>query len=179
MDNLALELYGNLIITFLGIFSPLLIILMNISKEGVEALEKIHKSTIEVMKLDIKESVGNLGNDTKEMRSYIKRVEKVVNKHKHSLRLLRPRRQFIRTFCFLMISFILLECYILIDSGKWSYDTSILPKYWYLIVSVIIFSGAMVIIWQILTALIKVREVLKDRNYDDINLSPQPTKKNV
>jgi len=173
LDNLALQLYGQLIITFIGVFTPLLIILMNISRAGVSALEKIKGSSIQVMEKDIKSAtVGAI--DTKKMKAYIERMEKVVKKHKKSLRLLRPKRQFLRTFLTLLPSFLLLEAYITIDvivvpSIPWVNED------WLLVGSIVVFICAMLIIWQILTTLIKVREVLRDQDYEDTTFSPQPT----
>lgn len=169
---LALELFGNLIITFLGIFTPLITILMNISKDGILALEKTHKATKAIMDQEVRASAGAATVDHKQMKSYINRIEKTIKDHNKSLKLLRPRRQFFRTFCTLMVSFILLEVFISIPQTIYVSTLSISSN-WALCGSIFAFGFALYIVWQVLTTLIKVRELI-EKPYDDFTLSPQP-----
>ncbi len=180
MINLALDLFGNLIITFLGIFTPLLVIIMNISKEGIRALERTHNSTKTVMEVELKAvTAQQVTVDTQIMKQYINRIDRTIKDHQTNLRLLQPKRQFTRTFCTLMASFLFLEIYLGLGDRYLTLFSGAnfavcLPTVIFLFVSIAFFVAALVIIWQILNMLIKVRAAINEIDYDRFS-TPTPT----
>lgn len=182
MDNLALDLYGNLLITFLGIFTPLISILMNISRDGIDNLIVMNKKAVKVFQEEISScaaqqvnSSDNSNPDIKKIKESVNSMEKEVKDHKKDLRLLRPRRQFVRTFGTLSVSFILLIAYLVAEMMVFDIDIPFVTKSWYLILSILAFLYALYIIWQIITILIKVREIEQDLKFNEhISQDPKP-----
>ena len=171
----AIQLFGFLILTFLGIVVPILVILLSIFREGIQKLTTQYeneknqsednlkdqfKQKTEVIKakLDVKEMKGNL----KELNNSIDKLEKMKKTAEKKLSSLNPKKQILNLFIPLLISFLSLIAAL------------ITKDYWYCVASLVFISAltftySVVVLWRLLNTLIEVRETLCEEKQEKEN----------
>lgn len=158
----SLQLFGYLILTFLGVVVPLLIILLSIFQEGVSKLttqyEKEKSNSEENLKTQLKKlaEAGNIS--VKEIGQSIKNLEVIKKKAKTKLSYLNPKKQTLILFVLLLISFIGVILAILKNVNIYG-----LPVF--IVISLILFALVLHLSWKQLCIIIEVKKIVdRDKN---------------
>lgn len=164
--NIALQLFGYLILTVLAIVAPIFIVLLSIFQEGVSKLS----AQYEIKKIKSEENLEKQWNkqnkpkkaDVKEMEERLKKIKQVIKQIKSDIKTaevklayLDPKKQMARLFIRLMLSFSGVVLAILIK-------TDILYTVIIILVSVISFTAALIILWKLLGIIVEVKKVIDE-----------------
>lgn len=164
--NIALQLFGYLILTVLAIVAPIFIVLLSIFQEGVSKLSEQYENQKSQSEKNFKkqwEKQTKLKKtDVKEMEERLKKIKQVIKKIKSDIKTaeaklvyLNPKRQMARLFVILLISFSGVVLAILIK-------TDILYTVLISLVSVISFTAALIILWKLLGIIVEVKKVIDE-----------------
>lgn len=166
--DIALQLFGYLILTVLAIVAPIFIVLLSIFQEGVSKLSEQYeniksKSERNLIKQWEKQTKLKESDKVEEMiKEKMKEIKKVIKKitsekktAKAKLVYLEPKQQMVRLFVILLISFIGVVLAILI---KTDISFTVLIS----LVSVMLFILALIILWKLLGIIIEVKKIIDE-----------------
>ena len=164
--DIALQLFGYLILTVLAIVVPIFIVLLSIFQEGVSKLsaqyENQKSQSEENLKKQWKKHTRLKKADVKEMEERLKKIKQVIKKIKSDkktaetkLVYLDPKKQMARLFIILMISF---SGVVLASLIKTDIHYTVLISS----VSVISFTAALIILWKLLGIIVEVKKVIDE-----------------
>lgn len=164
--ELSLQLYGYLILTFLGIITPFLIILLSIFQEGVSKLtsqyENEKSNSEENLKAQIQKQSERKHTNVKEIKQSIKELETISKKAKKKLSYLNPKKQTLKIFIYFLVSFLGVILEILNNINIFG-----LPVF--IVISLIFFAFALHVLWKELCVIIEVRKIIdRDKNEFDM-----------
>lgn len=187
--ELAIQLYGYLILTFLAIVTPIFILLLSIFGEGFSKLTTQYENERSVNEKNIDGQVKQLAEaakadrtknrigvekQVKEIRISLKTLKKMNRNAKAKLSYLNPRTQVLWLFILLAISF-LGAIFAILNTDK--IETVILL----IVISLIFFGIAVVRLWKLFGVIIEVRKNIdkdkKDREMKTIELLSALTEK--
>lgn len=165
--DLALQLFGYLILTVLAIVVPIFIVLLSIFQEGVSKLseqyenqkskseENLKKQWKKQTQLKKSDKVEEMEERMKKIKRSIKEIKTIKKTAETKLVYLDPKRQMARLFIILMISFSGVVLATLIKSDI--YYTVLIS-----LVSVIFFTTAVIILWKLLGIIVEVKKVIDE-----------------
>lgn len=159
----AIQLFGNLILAFLGVVAPILVILLSISREGISKLTIQYENEKSQSEKNIKEQLKRLAEaeetNVTEIEQSLKSLKAIKKTAEIKLSYLNPKRQVLRLFIPLLISLLGVILAILNKSNIYYAILSIA-------VSSICFAYAMVALWKLLDIIIEVRRTIDDDKKD-------------
>lgn len=164
--EIAIQLYGYLILALLGVITPLIAILLPIFHDGVLELTKKYNDDQSRASENLKK-VTSQTTDTKAIKQSVRDLEKTQKQSKSKLSYLNPRKPVLELFLLLLISFLAVILSLL------------LLKYWLsllisVVISIFLFAYSIRIIWGLLDVLIEAMQVIdvnrKDATAQTINL---------
>jgi len=183
--ELAIQLYGYLILTFLTIVVPIFVILLSIFREGLSKLSTQYENERSMNEKNIDAQVNQLAEVAKadrtkvekqveEIRISLKTLKKMNRNAKAKLSYLNPKTQVLWLFILLTISFLGAILAILnVDKIK------IVGLF--IVISLICFGIAVVRLWKLFGVIIEVRKTIdedkKDREMKTIELLSVLTEK--
>ena len=165
--NIALQLFGYLILTVLAIVVPIFIVLLSIFQEGVSKLSEqyeIRKSQSEKnlkkqwkkhTQLKKSDKVEEMAEKMKKLKQSIKDIETNKKTAQTKLVYLNPKKQMARLFVILLISFLGVVLASLIKNDI--YYTVLI-----ILVSVLFFTIALKILWKLLGIIVEVKKIIDD-----------------
>lgn len=165
--DIALQLFGYLILTVLAIVVPIFIVLLSIFQEGVSKLSEqyenqksqseknLKKQWEKQTKLKKSDKVEEMAEKMKKLKQSIEDIETIKKTAKTKLVYLNPKLQMARLFIILMISFSGVVLAILIK-------TDILYTVLIILVSVLFFIIALKILWTLLGIIVEVKKIIDD-----------------
>jgi hypothetical protein len=153
----AISLYGYLLITFLGVIVPLFGILLSLFRQGLIELktqaerEKTNstKNLREQLKKESEEGQPNLDDIKKSIRELTHSLKTAEKK----LSYLNPKKQLLRLFALLFLSFFALLVTMLYKQIAG----------FALVLSILLFFSALYILWKLLQILVDVKDIIDSR----------------
>ncbi len=161
--DIALQLFGYLILTFLAIVVPFLIILLSLFQEGVSKLVTQYENEISKSQTNLENQtarqaelkatdVEEIEQSQKKIKESIKELKAIKKSAQAKLSYLNPKRQILRLFILFLISFIGVILAILTKTNIYYVGISI-------IVSLIFFCSALIVLWRLLGIVVEVRKI--------------------
>jgi ABC-type multidrug transport system fused ATPase/permease subunit len=159
--DIAIQLYGYLLLTIVGIITPLIAVLLPIFSEGVLELTKQYKSEESRASENLKKIASADKTDLEAIEKSVKDLKKIQKKAQIKLSYLSPKAQIVRLFIILLLSFLFIIVYLISKSF-------FLNAIYFIIISVLLFILSLRILWGLLNVLIEARKVI-DENKKDTN----------
>lgn len=165
--DIALQLFGYLILTVLAVVTPIFIVLLSIFQEGVSKLSEqyeIRKSQSEKnlkkqwkkhTQLKKSDKVKEMAEKMKKLKRSIKEIETNKKTAEAKLVYLNPKKQMARLFIILMISF---SGVVLASLIKTDIHYTVLI----ILFSVIFFTIALIILWKLLGIIVEVKKIIDE-----------------
>lgn len=164
--EIAIQLYGYLILTLLGIITPLIAILLPIFHDGILELTEKYNDDQSRASENLKK-VTSETTDTKAIKKSVTDLEKTQKEAKSKLAYLNPKKPIQELFSLLLTSFLSTIISLVFLKCLSTFFVSI-------IISLILFCYSIRIIWGLLDVLIEARQVIdanrKDTTTQTINL---------
>lgn len=168
--KLALELLGNLVLTFLGFVLPVVGLLLPVFQQGFSLLTEQYENKKQQAEENIKTQIKKLGKngankdlDTNELQNNLDKLEKIKEEADKKLSLLVPKKQVIRFFVPLVLafSFIELACFIV---NKKIVLHHLLPSLDKLLfsASIFLFIYTLYILWSLLDIIIEAKGAIDE-----------------
>ncbi len=161
--ELAIQLFGYLILTFVGVVAPILVVLLSMFREGTLKLATQYKNEKSQSEKNIKEQLKKIGEaektDVAEIKQGLEKLEAIKKTAETKLSYLNPKKQIFRLFLPLLISFLGAILAILTKTNIYCVGLSIA-------VSLICFAYAIVALWKLLGIIIEVRKTIDDDKKD-------------
>ena len=155
----AIQLFGYLILTFLGIVSPILVILLSMFREGISQLTIQYENEKSQSENNIKEQLKKIGEagktDVGEIEQSLNKLKAIKKTAETKLSYLNPRKQILRLYMPFLISFLGVILAILIK-------TNIYYVGLFIAISLICFVYSMVVLWKLLGIIIEVKKTIDD-----------------
>lgn len=165
--DIALQLFGYLILTVLAIVVPIFIVLLSIFQEGVSKLseqyenqkskseENLKKQWAKQTRLKKSDKMEEIKEKMKKIKRSIKEIEIIRKTAENKLVYLNPKLQMARLFIILMVSFsgVVLACLIKMNIY---YAIPII------LASVIFFIIAIKILWKLLGIIVEVKKIIDE-----------------
>ena len=159
----GIQLYGFLVLTFLGVTAPILVILLSVFEEGRLKLTTQYENERSQSEKNIKEQLkkltGTEETDVTEIKQSLKSLEIIKKTAEAKLSYLNPKKQIFQLYMPLLISFLGVILAIL---SKANVDCVRL----YIAVSLICFSYALVVLWKLTGTIIEVKKSINDGKKD-------------
>lgn len=159
----AIQLFGFLILTFLGIVVPILVILLSVFQEGIQRLTTQYENERSQSEKNINEQLKKIGEAGKtnvpQIEESLKQLKAIKKTAEAKLSYLRPKKQILRLLIPLLISFLAVICAILVAA----------PIGYVLLcvaISVVSFTYTAVVLWTILGVIIEVRKNIEAAKKD-------------
>jgi hypothetical protein len=152
--DIAIQLYGFLILTFLSIITPFIAILLSIFSDGVTELTEKYKNEQVRAEENLKASATADKTDLKAIENSIVKLKQTQKQAKSKLSYLNPKQQIIKVFSLLIGSFLTIVLYLV---------TKKLNAYLLLVISVLLFGYAIFIFWKLLNVIFEIRIILTRR----------------
>ena len=106
----AIQLFGFLILTFLGIVSPILVILLSMFREGISQLTIQYENEKSQSKNNIKEQLKKIveagKTDVEGIEQSLNKLKAIKKTAETKLSYLNPRKQILRLYMPFLISFL-------------------------------------------------------------------------
>lgn len=166
--ELAITLFGYLILTFLAIVVPFFMILLSIFQEGVSKLKTQYENEKSKSEANLRDQVAKQAEakeaDVEAIEQNINKIKKIIKEIKATKKIaetklsyLNPKKQILRLFILHLISFLGVILAIL------SVDNIYLVAI-FIVVSLVFFALALFILWRLLDILIEVKKIIdKDK----------------
>ena len=171
--DIAVQLFGHLVLTFLSIIVPILLILLSLFREGTIKLKEQYENRKNQSIKQVKELSKSEDLNIKEIEKSIKNVKNVQRTAESKLSLLNPKRQIAFLLLPLLISFI----GVLLSFTNFLYFIKIIFIY----ISIFSFLYFICVLWKLLIIMIEVKEVIdeerKERESKNIMLLTEIVKK--
>ncbi len=159
MMDQAIQLFGFLILAFLGMVAPILLVLLSVFREGVLKLSEESENERAKNEKNIKQQMAQLEEgkeiDEKAIKASLKELRTMKKTAKTKLSYLNPKMQILRLFLPLMISFFSVILATLVKDN--TYYMSLL-----IVVSLISFAYVLVALCTLLGVLAQVRKFIDD-----------------
>lgn len=155
----AIQLFGFLILTFLGIVSPILVILLSMFREGISQLTIQYENEKSQSENNIKEQLKKIveagKTDVEEIEQSLNKLKAIKKTAETKLSYLNPKEQILRLYMPFLISFLAVILAILIK-------TNIYYVGLFIAISLICFVYSMVVLWKLLGIIIEVKKTIDD-----------------
>lgn len=155
----AIQLFGFLILTFLGIVSPILVILLSMFREGISQLTIQYENEKSQSENNIKEQLKKIGEagktDVEEIEQSLNKLKAIKKTAETKLSYLNPKEQILRLYMPFLISFLAVILAILTK-------TNIYYVGLFIAISLICFVYSMVVLWKLLGIIIEVKKTIDD-----------------
>lgn len=162
----AIQLFGYLILTFLGVVAPIFVILLSVFREGMLKLTTQYESEKSQSEGNIKAQLKKIGDakntDERAIKQGLNALKAIKKTAKTKLSYLNPKIQTLRLFIPLLISFLGVVLAILTK-------TNINYVVLFIGVSLICFLYTMFVLWRLLDIIIEVRKTI-DADQKDMNM---------
>lgn len=159
----AIQLFGYLILTFLGIVSPILVILLSMFREGISQLAIQYENEKSQSEENIKEQLKKIGEagktDVGEIEQSLNKLKAIKKTAETKLSYLNPKEQILRLYTPFLISFLGVILAILIK-------TNIYYVGLFIAISLICFVYSIVVLWKLLGIIIEVKKTIDDDKKD-------------
>lgn len=155
----AIQLFGFLVIAFLGVAAPILVILLSVFEEGRLKLTTQYENERSQSEKNIKDQLKKLAEteetDVTEINQSLKSLKIIKKTAEAKLSYLNPKKQIFRLFIPLLLSF---SGVILAILTKANVDY----VRFYIAVSLICLAYAIVVLWNLTNIIIEVRKTVND-----------------
>lgn len=155
----AIQLFGYLILTFLGIVSPILIILLSMFREGISQLTIQYENEKSQSENNIKEQLKRIGEagktDVGEIEQSLNKLKAIKKTAETKLSYLNPKEQILRLYMPFLISFLAVILAILNKTNIYYVEL-------FIAIGLICFVYSMVVLWKLLGIIIEVKKTIDD-----------------
>lgn len=158
--ELAIQLYGYLILTLLGFITPILAILLSLYSRGISQLSKEYQEEKSRAEAQIRELAKSEKTDIKEIESSINKLKKIGQTTKQKLAYLQPKAQIINLFALLLTSFLCVICALLDAKILWASISFILISFLLLICGIYI-------LYEMLLVFVEVKKIADTQKEED------------
>lgn len=160
MPETSLKLYSSLVLSFLSIVMPIIIILLSLFSEGIRKLAERYETEKKQMEDHLIEQMSKLKDkdisNLKNLEDSIKNIKKHKRTANKKLSLLNPRARMLYLLILVLISYISIMGYFLIDPSYFWLSASIL------ILSVLTFALAIIDTGKLIHIIVEVKRILDD-----------------
>ncbi len=161
--DLVLQLFGYLILTFLAITVPLFGILLSVFREGISKLKTQYENEKSNYEKNIQDQLKRQAEAKKpnvqEIKKSIKDLESIKKETENKLSYLNPKRQILKLFSMLLISFLGIMFSILTKTNIYYLGISIF-------ISIVFFFAALYVLWKLLGITVEVKEIIDEGRKD-------------
>ncbi|MHA1294307.1 MAG: hypothetical protein ACTSQJ_16790 [Promethearchaeota archaeon] len=155
--ELAIQLFGYLILTFIGVVIPFFVVLLSIFHEGISKLIAQYKQekllTEENLKIQLKKLAETEKTDVKKIEQSIEQLKINEKTAKRKLSYLEPKKQIIQLFIILLLAFIGILLTLITKTNIYG-----IPIFF--VISVVLFFLAIYLLGRLLCVLIEVKEII-------------------
>ena len=159
----AIQLFGFLLLTFLGIVSPILVILLSLFREGTSRLTTQYENEKFKSEKNIKEQVKKMveaeKTDMGEIEESLNILKATKKTAETKLSYLNPRKQILRLYMPFLISFLGVILAILMKDNIYYVGL-------FIAISLIFFIYSIVVLWKLLGVIIEVKKTIDDDKKD-------------
>ncbi len=151
--ELAIELFGYLILTMLAFVLPIVAILLSVFHEGISGLAQQYQSEISQSEENLKTLAEAKKPDVAEIRQSIEELESREKRARTKLSYLNPRKQIIRLFIPLIFAFL----------GVVATSILIKTNFYYALFLLISLAGAvyaLIILWNLIGIIVEVKTII-------------------
>lgn len=162
--TLASQLFGYLILTFLGLVVPIIGILLSIFQEGISKLTSQYENEKSQSENNIKEQLQKMGEanqtDLKGIEEALRKLKIMKKNAEIRLSYLNPKKQILRLTIPLLFAFLTVILSLLVDSKK---DILLFS-----LIAVICFGYVLYVLWISMGIIIEVRKIIDidKKNYN-------------
>ena len=151
--ELAIELFGYLILTILGFVLPIVAILLSVYKEGISKLAERYQAEISQSEENLRTIAKAEDTDLAALQQSIKGLEATKERASNKLSYLNPKQQIIKLFVPLVLAFLgVVATSILIETNLY-YGL-------FLLLSLTGFVYAIIILWNLIDIIFEVKEII-------------------
>jgi len=168
----SIQLFGYLVLTFIGFVAPIVVLTLSIYHEGSSILQQQYVSERENAEENIKEQLKKIASGEEmvesEIKGNLKKLRDIKKNAESKLSYLNPKKQIIKLLLPLGISFILVELaqIYFFQSVKIS-KYSIPLIYPLLLIAISFFCIALFILWKLADIILKVKNASDDKRIKD------------
>lgn len=148
--ELAIELFGYLILTVLGFVLPVVAILLSIYHEGLSKLAQQYKTEVSQSEENLKTIAKAKKTDLEALQQSIKELESTKRKARNKLSYLNPRKQIIRLFIPLVLAFLAVVVTSILIGTNLYYSL-------FLLISLTGFVYALIVLWNLINIIVEVK----------------------
>lgn len=153
----AIQLFGFLILTILGLIVPIMAILLSLFQEGISKLAAQYESEKSQSENNIKEQLKKMAEaqdiDESAIKQSIRELESIKKTAETKLSYLNPRKQIVRLFVPLTLAFLgVLVTSLLVGTNIY--------YCFFLLVGLVGFTYAIVVLWKLIGIIIEVRKIV-------------------
>ena len=151
--ELAIELFGYLILTVLGFVLPVVAILLSIYHEGLSKLAQQYQAEVSQSEENLKTIAKAEKTDLAAIQESIKKLESTKKRAITKLSYLNPRKQIIRLFIPLVLAFLAVVATSILIGTNVYYSL-------FLLISLAGFVYALIVLWNLIGIIVEVRGII-------------------
>lgn len=155
----AIQLFGFLILTFLGIVSTILVILLSMFREGILKLTAQYENEKSQSENNIKEQLKKIGEagktDVKEIEQGLNKLKTIKKTAETKLSYLNPKVQILRLYMPFLISFLGVILAILVKANIYYVGL-------FITISLICFACSLTVLVKLLSIITEVKKTIDD-----------------
>ena len=162
--NTYIDLFGSLVLTFLGFVVPLIGLILSYYQEGTMQLNTQYQrektNAEENIKSQLKKIAESSGEDIEEneIRKNLDKLKKVKKEAEKKLSLLDPQKQIIKQFTIFGISFLMIELSLFMAKFNIRILLGIQSFYIIFLASIAVFIGGLINLWSLSIILINIKK---------------------
>lgn len=151
--ELAIELFGYLILTILGFVLPIVAILLSVYQEGMSKLAQQYQAAVSQSEENLKTIAKAKRTDVAAIQQSIKELESTKKRARTKLSYLNPRKQIIRLFIPLVFAFLGVVTTSILIGTNFYYGL-------FLLISLTGFVYALIVLWNLIGIIVEVRGIV-------------------
>lgn len=169
---LSIELFGNLLLTFLGFVLPVVALTLSFYQEGISILKSQYENEKKQAEENIKEQMKRLGEEkdinTNDIRNNLSKLESIKKDAQIKLFFLEPKQQILNLFIPLALSFGLVQLAIIFPLEKVSFKgITFSVMNISLFLSVVFFIYSLGILWRLAITIIEIKKAADENKSKD------------
>lgn len=151
--ELAIELFGYLILTMLAFVLPVVAILLSVFHEGISRLAQQYQSEVSQSEQNLKTLAKAKKPDLAGIKQSIKELESISKRARAKLSYLNPRKQIIRLFIPLIFAFLGVVATSILIKTNFYYAL-------FLLISLACAVYALIILWNLMGMIVEVKTII-------------------
>jgi uncharacterized membrane protein YhiD involved in acid resistance len=168
----SIQLFGYLILTFVGFVAPIVVLTLSIYHEGSLILQQQYASERENAEGNIKEQLKKISDkqevEEREIKKNLKKLKEIKKNAESKLSYLNPKKQIIKLLLPLGIAFLFVEIALISpQSIKIDKYYVYFLNYFFWLISTLSFGVALFFLWKLVDIIPKVKDASDEKRMKD------------